>query len=229
MEGSTVIESLESRRMLAANTSISVTQSGTELKVIGSGIADRISVSENAGAVVVQTSHPGGPITTQTFGGITAIKISGNGGGDEIFYDGNSVGADIHGDASGINSGGSKGGSGGTGGGSDGGHGGNSKGGDQITVTDSGTGRSTVDGDGGQDVISLINGNKTVIYGGEGDDQVFVNTAGNVAAEALVYTEQGKDTVTVYAGTNTLDGGQGKDLLIELGGNNTYTNFEKVV
>ena len=221
-----MFEFLEVRRLLA----VQVSATGGVLVINGDKHANIINVIENNGAVHVETSTlPKGTITQRDFTGITAIKINGGGDDDVIFYDGNSVGADIHGDnaatGAGHNKGGSHGGRPSNGrnghGGSSGGTGGEGKGDDQITVTDNGTGTSTLDGDKGDDVLTVVRGNNTVVHGGDGQDQIFLQTSGDDTGSAIAFGEKGNDTFTVYAGTNTIDGGQGKDVVIELGGTNT--------
>ena len=200
-----MFESLETRRLLAVN----VDATGGVLTITGDKADNIINVTENLGAVHVETSSlPEGTITEQDFTGITAIKIIGAAGDDQIFYTGNSVGADIQGD--------NVSGNGGDAGG---------KGQDVISVDDEGTGSSTVNGGIGDDVITVLRGNNTHVNGGVGDDQIFINTSGDNTGSVIADGDQGKDTFTVYAGTNTIDGGQGKDTLIELGGTNTVSNL----
>src|ERR1043166_16084 len=158
-----MFESLEARKMLAAGPTIGV--SGGVLTVIGTKDNDRINVVEDGGTVVVEVTYGKNAsqfLTPPPFTGITAIKISGGNGDDVITYTGNTIGADIHGDANA--SGGSHGGSGGSGGG---------KGDDFITVSDNGTGASTLNGDNGDDDLVVLQGNttglSTVVFGGKGN------------------------------------------------------------
>jgi hypothetical protein len=217
-----MFEALEVRRLLAVQVSVT----GGLLVINGDKKPNLINVIENGGAVHVETSTlPKGAITQQDFTGITAIQINGGGDNDVIFYDGNSVGADIHGDNAAKNAaagnfsnrqGGSTGGTGNSGGGA--------KGNDQITVTDEGTGSSTINGDKGADVITVIRGNNTQVFGGDGKDQILLQTSGDDTGTAQAFGEKGDDVFTVYAGTNTIDGGAGKNEVIELGGTNTIIN-----
>src|SRR3954447_19984013 len=99
------VENLELRRLLSA--AVAVSGSGV-LTVNGNSADDQIAVTENNGAVTVAYTDKNGVFhdasgslgTTDgtSFSGITAIRINGGGGDDQIFYTGNSIGADIHGD-----------------------------------------------------------------------------------------------------------------------------------
>jgi hypothetical protein len=219
-----MIESLESRRLLAASPATAVLTAGV-LTVTGSKNNDVIVVAETSpGTVHVELNQV--PVD---FAGVTAIKISGMGGDDTITYTGQTIGADVHGDSAGATKGGSK--SGGSGGGSGG------KGNDFITIfDDNNTGASTVDGDKGNDTLhvyghSQLNASDTLstqVFGGDGDDFIYVNENGLSASRTMVFAEAGKDTVTVYGGVNTLSGGDGKDTLIELGGVNSSSGFEVI-
>ena len=225
-----MVENLETRRLLAA------VQTGTVLNINGTSGNDTINVIENNGSVLVEFNDTANP---QNFSGITAININGGNGGDTIYYLGNSIGANIHGDSGAGKTGGSHGsgsGSGGTGGGSGGG---STAGADFITVTDAGTGSSVVDGDGGDDDITTIAGNmtggRTTVYGGDGSDHIYINSDNGVnyttaVARTAIFAEGGKDTITVYDGQNTIDGGGGKDILItSVDAVNVVINVETVV
>jgi hypothetical protein len=242
-----MIQSLESRRLLSSTVAVN----GSTLTVNGSGADDSITVRETAGSVHVEYFDSSGTFQTQDVGGITAIQINGGGGSDQIFYTGDSIGADIHGDANGAttptNNGGGKGGSngankggsnkgnknnkGGSKGGSNGnggnGNGSNVAAGDFITVSDDGAGSSTVHGDAGNDNITLLHGNGTQLFGDEGNDLIFVNTAAQ-GGSASVDAGAGNDTITTYDGVNNINGGNGNDTLIDVGGmaTNTTTNVE---
>jgi hypothetical protein len=234
-----MIESLETRRLLA----VAVSASNGVLVINGDKNNNVINVIENSGAVHVETSTlPNGTITQQDFTGITAIKINGGAGADAIFYSGNSIGADIHGDNAGNGSdaknnkcgskngwnGGSSGGSGhdngnghGNGNGNGNGNGGAKAGNDQITVDDEGTGSTTVDGDRGADVLTIIKGNNTQVFGGDGNDQIFLDTSAEPDSTIVASGENGNDTFTTYGGHNTIHGGAGNDIVFDLGGVNT--------
>jgi len=242
-----MFETLETRRMLA----VSVTKVYGTLTINGDRKDNLITVVENNHNVRVETSTlPDGAITVRNFTGVYKIRINGAGdqmNGDVIFYQGNTVGAVIHGDVEGYGnhwSGGSSGGSGwyknnwkghcgGSNGGSTGGSGGETLGGgDFITVTDEGSGQSTVDGDQGNDAITVITGsacgNGTIVYGGTGNDAIYLNTGVGVyntgAAKTKVWAEAGNDTITVYDGTNYINGGSGVDTVIDFGGTNTVVS-----
>ncbi len=219
-----MFEFLETRRLLSTT---SVVQSGSSLTINGTSGNDTITVTESGHNVHVEYSTGNSGITATNYTGITKININGNNGNDSIFYIGNTVGADIHGDG-GQNGKGKNGGSHGSGSGSGGtsggtGASGTGAGADFITVTDAGTGSSVVDGDGGNDditsVASNMTGGRTTLYGGDGNDNIYVNTDNGVtystaAAKTQIYAEGGKDIITVYDGKNTIDGGGGKDVLI---------------
>jgi hypothetical protein len=243
-----MIQSLESRRLLSSTVAVN----GTELTVNGNGADDSITVRETGGNVHVEWVDSAGSPQAADIGGITAININGGGGSDQIFYTGDSIGANIHGDANGAttptnnggggkggskgankggsnkgnknNKGGSKGGSNGNGGG---GNGSNVAAGDFITVSDDGTGSSIVHGDAGNDNITLLHGNNTQLFGDQGNDLIFVNTAAQ-GGSASVDGGAGDDTITTYDGVNNINGGAGNDTLIDVGGlsTNTTTNVE---
>lgn len=232
-----MIESLEARRLLA------VSVSGTALLVNGTSGNDRITVVEDNHNVHVEISGADGVIVASDYTGITKININGNNGSDIITYTGNTVGADIHGDG-GMAGNGKTGGSHGSGSGSGGTHGGTGKtgtsaGADFITVTDAGTGSSIVDGDGGNDDITIVaanmTGGRTTVYGGDGADNIYINADNGVnyntaVARTAIYAEGGQDTITVYDGRNTVDGGGGKDVLItSVDAINVVINVETVI
>src|SRR4051794_40249644 len=79
-----------------------------------------------------------------TFGGITGIIIQGDAKTDRIFFKGNTVGAQIFA----------------------------SSGNDGITVSDTGTGSSDVEGEAGDDVITVLAAHDTVVNGGGGSDNI---------------------------------------------------------
>jgi hypothetical protein len=203
-----------------------VTVNGSTLNVNGNGANDTITVHEDVGSVHVEYTDAQANLITTDVGGITAIRINGGGGSDTINYFGNSIGADIHGgdgQTSGDGDGDSHKNDRGKGhqkaigrghhkGGSDD----NADGaaGDFITVSDDGTGSSTVHGDDGDDTITLLHGNNTQIFGDAGDDQIYVNTAAT-GGSANVNAGSGNDTITIYDGTNTVNGGTGNDTVLE--------------
>jgi Ca2+-binding RTX toxin-like protein len=219
--------------------------------VEGTGVKAN-NTPRTAGQVLVETSTlPNGVITSTEYSGITRIVINGNEGSDVIDFTGTTVGADIHGDNASANSNttsavstagkkGNKGGSnknGNKGGSKNGGDNGNGQpgtgdgaadGNDSISVNDSGTGSSIVNGDGGNDTITLLRGNNTAIFGGAGADTIFVDTTGDPSSSSNVDAGAGNDSVVVYGGTNTLNGGDGNDSLGNLGGTNTISGFESI-
>jgi hypothetical protein len=221
-----MFESLEQRRMLA----VAVSATSGVLTINGDKNVNLINVIEVGQNVHVETSNlPNGTITAQDFTGITTININGGAGNDVIFYDGDTVGATIHGDNAGKN------GNGGSTGGSGLSHSDNAgrKGDDQITVTDDGSAGSAVFGDRGNDVLTIVVGNNTSVSGGDGNDQIYLNTGLDPLdlAHGNTFTDagDGNDVITTYGGVNNILGGKGKDTLIDLGGTNTYSGIETVV
>jgi hypothetical protein len=183
--------------------SVSVTSSG-HLEIEGSGDDERITVYENPNLsqtphgthqVHVEFTDEDGNISHYDFNGIDEIEINSGGGDDQIFYTGHSVGADIE-----------------AGSGDDG-----------VAITDAGTGASRVEGNGGNDDIVIIaanaTGGKTVVRGGSGRDNIQGNTDNgsnrNTADSVIeIWGDDGDDTITLYDGTATIFGGNGKDILI---------------
>jgi len=80
-------------------------------------------------------------------------------------------------------------------------------------------GGSTVDAGGGNDTIVLLAANHTRASGGDGADVIQVNSAaigGGVnlsSAVAEIFGDKGNDTIYLFDGQNTVDGGAGKDTL----------------
>jgi Ca2+-binding RTX toxin-like protein len=194
-----MFENLEPRRMLAG-----VTQSYKDglLTIKGGSKVDQITVTENNGSVHVEvTSQTTGAITSTDWSGVTGINFTSGGSGDMLFYTGNSVGAVINGD----------------------------KGNDFITVADIGTGSSYVNAGGGDDTVVLIVGHGTTIHGGSGNDLIYVNTdAGSSyatdSAQVVVFGDKGNDTITLYDGVVTVNGGGGTDTIIDVGASTAYTS-----
>jgi hypothetical protein len=196
-----MLESLESRRMLSA--SISASLSGSTLTVTTGADGSFANVVEDHGTVLVENVTAG---TSTTFTGVTKIYINGQAKTDNLYYTGNSIGAVI--DANGgndniviadIGTGSSYA----TGNGGD----------DVITVIVGH--RSTLVGGGGNDLIYL-NTDTSGAYD-------------TVNAENFVYGDGGGDTFTAYNGINHIYGGGGDDTLIDLGGTNTVNSVENVV
>ena len=127
--------------------------------------------------------------TSQVFAGVTSIKIKCQAGTDKLYYTGNSIGASINGD------------------------GGN----DFIVVSDLGTGSSSANGDGGDDDLTIMYANNTTIIGEGGGDKLYIQASVGVG-ETWIYGLGGSDIVTVEAGINHIDGGGGKDMLIDVSG-----------
>jgi len=81
-------------------------------------------------------------------------------------------------------------------------------------------GHSVVDGGAGNDNIVLMAANHTRASGGDGADVIHVNSAaigGSVdlsSAVAEIFGDKGNDTIYLFDGENTVNGGAGKDTLI---------------
>ncbi|HEX8522381.1 MAG TPA: hypothetical protein VF669_09005 [Tepidisphaeraceae bacterium] len=142
------------------------------------------------------------------FNEVKSISFWGNGGDDTLLYRGNSIGAQIRG------------------------NGGN----DVITVVDSGTGASDVDGEAGTDTIIVSQAHNTKVSGGSGDDTIYVNadakpvasvdengvvtwslapSAASLASSiCIVDAGSGNDTIVVYDGKVTINGGAGNDSVL---------------
>jgi Ca2+-binding RTX toxin-like protein len=80
-------------------------------------------------------------------------------------------------------------------------------------------GHSVVDGGAGNDTITILAANHTRASGGDGTDLIQVNSAaigGGVnlsSAVAEIFGDKGNDTIYLFDGQNTVDGGAGKDSL----------------
>jgi len=73
-----------------------------------------------------------------------------------------------------------------------------------------------------------LHSHDSFIYGGDGDDRIYLN-ARDLSETSNVFAEGGRDIVTAYGGTNYIDGGDGYDTLINLGGNNAAVGFETII
>ncbi len=199
-----MIERLEGRRLLAFTAMLN----NGNLDIKGGTGSNDLQVLENNGHVTVFDN------TTNTspsaeFDGVTGIKITGNTGNDTILYRGNTVGAVVRGNS----------------------------GSDTITVRDEGTGSSDIDGESGNDNLIVVIGHRTHVTGGSGDDIIQISTGavnGNpdmldfANAETIIFAGSGNDTITIWDGKNTVNGGSGYDVVYDNGGTNTYTNVEVV-
>jgi Ca2+-binding RTX toxin-like protein len=199
-----MIEQLEGRRLLA----FTATLSNGSLNIRGAGDSNDLQVVENQGQVtIIDNSTNSSP--SALFNGVTGIQLWGNTGNDKLLYRGNSIGANIR----------------------------SNSGADEITVRDEGTGSSDVDGEADNDNIIVVIGHGTHVSGGSGDDTIQVSTGAinnnpdmlNFAnAETIVLAGSGNDTITIWDGQNTINGGAGYDVVYANGGNNTYTKVEVV-
>ncbi len=129
--------------------------------------------------------------TDVTYTGVTKLNINLGGGNDTLLYNGNSIDAQISG----------------------------GDGADFISVEDSGTANSNVQGGDDNDVITLVHANKTFVDAGAGNDTIYINTGftadpseyNYASAEATVKAGNGDDTIWVYAGKSTINGQGGND------------------
>lgn len=156
-----------------------------------------LSVTGGSGDTIINVLENAGNVkvenvaagTSQVFAGVTSIKITGQAKNDTIFYTGNTIGAVINGNG----------------------------GDDFIVVSDTGTGSTYASGDGGSDDIVIQYANNTTIVGDGGSDQLYVQASVGVG-ETWIYGLGGSDIITVEAGINHIDGGGGKDILIDVSG-----------
>jgi Ca2+-binding RTX toxin-like protein len=235
-------ESLEKRRLLAvaigsltanedAGGKLTVqggTATGDNMVVIEAGAAQpgdaetEFINSLPAGSVVVRDTFNN---VEQVFSGVTQVQIDGRKGNDSIVWHGKTLNATVQGGS----------------------------GADAIWVDDSGTGSSKALGGNGNDNIRVIRANNSFVDAGAGDDYVEVNSivyatemvdngdgtfssldGGALAAslaneKCTVKAGDGNDTIKLFSGASTIDGGGKVDLLLdESGGYATYstTNVE---
>jgi hypothetical protein len=194
-----MVEHLEIRRLLSA--AITAEQSGNVLSVVGGSDAHTINIFE-------RTDAPDGTVTvedvsagtSQTFTGISIVEVNGSAGADSIFMTGRTIDFDCNGNG----------------------------GGDSLVISDTGTGSSRVSGDGDDDDITILAANATTVVGDGGGDKLYVQESVGTG-ETFLYGLGGSDVITTYAGINHIDGGGGKDLLIDLGGVNDFTSVETTV
>jgi hypothetical protein len=128
----------------------------------------------------------------QPFTGVATVKFDGSVANNRVFFSGYTVAATLLG-------------GGGT---------------DEIVVDDAGTASSLANGEGSDDIITILHANNTTIIGDGGGDQLYVNPsvadAGPGNQTAYVYGMGGNDVLTVYAGKVFVDGGSGgQDTLID--------------
>jgi Ca2+-binding RTX toxin-like protein len=99
-----------------------------------------------------------------------------------------------------------------------------------VTGYDMATGgHSVIDAGAGNDTIVLLAANHTRATGGDGADLIQVNSAaigGGVnlsSAIAEIFGDKGNDTIYLFDGQNTVDGGAGKDSLYVAAGVDSVT------
>jgi hypothetical protein len=138
---------------------------------------------------VVVRDNPTG--TEEAFTGVTNVTFSGLAGADRVFFTGHTVDSQING-----------------GGGSD-----------VITVSDEGTGTSTVNGEGADDQITVLYANDTKVIGDGGGDEILIQPSVNDSfgtKTTYIYGMGGNDRIIIYAGINYVNGGAGgQDTLID--------------
>lgn len=196
-----MIESLETRRLLAAGLTSS--QVGGVVSVNGGSDAHVINIFE-------RTDAPAGTVTVEdvnagtstTYSGVTKVDFHGQAGTDTVFMSGSTVAYNAKG------------------------NGGN----DFLVISDLGTASSKISGDGGDDDLTILAANNTTIIGEGGGDKLYVEASVG-SGETWIYGLGGSDIITVEAGINHIDGGGGKDILIDVSGGtavNILTSVETV-
>ena len=182
-----MLENLEDRRMLASGSTVTLVAG--VLTVTGGTSADYISVSEDGGNVRVSYYDTAGNFHDGTaagdnFSGVTAINIDGGKKDDTIFYSGNTIGAKVNGGASGA---------------------------DSITITDAGTGSSTVHGGNKADSILVLDGNNTQVFGDDDNDLIEITDGGGSDVDG----GKGDDYIKVVIANQTnVVGGSGNDTIL---------------
>jgi Ca2+-binding RTX toxin-like protein len=216
-----MIESLEARRLLAASVTI---DAGGKLSVQGGSKGFNDIIVAEAGTAnfvdlgLVANPGPGTVYYKLTYHdpvngdivfegektGVTQVNINGRNEGSNISFAAVSLNSQIQG-GSGV---------------------------DYIVVNDSGTGSSKVTAGKGNDLVQVVQSNKTFVDAGDGADTIIINSAvdpdlddDSAGFEALVVqlaselttvkAGGGDDVIIVYDGKVTLDGGGGIDELIK--------------
>jgi Ca2+-binding RTX toxin-like protein len=180
---------------------------------VNQGYPGYYEVSGDDGPDVISISVSGADSTFTldgvTYGGVAYVSVFGNGGDDVIAV---AVGDGPVGTS--IHAG---------------------PGNDDVTLT----GGGAVWGDGGDDILRINNSRRGELYGGSGDDRMYISGA---CPDAEIHGDQGNDTVDASAsslgvyvfgdqGGDTLlgsqyddqfDGGQGSDLMFGSAGNDIF-------
>ena len=183
-----MIESLETRRLLASGLTSS--QAGGVVSVSGGSDGHTVNIFE-------RTDSPNGTVTVEdvnagtstTYSGVTKVDFQGQSGTDTVFLSGRTVAYDAHGNG----------------------------GDDFLVISDMGTASSKLSGDGGDDDMTILAANNTTIIGDGGGDHLYVEASVGTG-ETWIYGLGGNDIITVEAGINHIDGGGGKDTLIDVSG-----------
>lgn len=211
-----MIESLETRRLLSATVTATVTGDGT-LLVQGTDAAETINVNQlpDGTVGVGGTDGAGASYDLGTFAGVKLVRILAKGGDDFVQFSGQSVASIIDGgdgnDNIAVQDQGCVGSAV---------FGGN--GSDTIIVDNSsfdanfntvaGKAITTVDGGNENDAIILLSGSKGVIAGGNGDDSITVlGIDGTQKAFAIVDGGNGNDGLIAINADVIYNGGNGND------------------
>jgi hypothetical protein len=173
-----MIESLESRRLLATN--IAITQTGGALDVVGGSDGSTVTVIEGYDTVAGHVKVVDGSNNNETtYTNVTSISITGQAKTDHIFYTGISIGAVINSGA----------------------------GDDEIVINDNGEGAAAghtyADGGGGDDDLIVIDSNRTTVLGGGGSDLLVLNSdVSQITSDSEIwaYGLGGSDVFDIYGG-----------------------------
>jgi len=222
-------ESLEARRLLTVTVNfgdgVTATQSGSGTLTVKAGANTtgmNVNVIENGisqtqggaqvglGNVLVQDLNTFEEYVFQNVNITKFIAIQGGHGNDTLNYDGTTTRAQITGGS----------------------------GNDNINITDRGAaGGSTMDGSKGDDVLAVVFSHHSTVTGGDGDDMILVNsscqygcTIADPAAGDLIVVNagNGNDTIIVYDGNATVDGGKNIDTLDVYTSNGANVSFKNV-
>jgi len=150
-----------------------------------------LTVTGGPNTNTINVNETGGSVSVEddavnigTFPGITGIVIQGGAKDDRVFFKGNSVGAKVFAGS----------------------------GNDQLTVSDTGSGASRVDGEAGDDIVTVLAAHNTEVNGGGGSDDIEI-AASVGSGHTIVHGLGGGDRITTRAGTNDLWGDGGNDQL----------------
>jgi len=222
-------DTLEARRLMSTVNfadGMVATQSGSGTLTIkgGASMAMNVNVIENGisqtqggvevglGNVLVQDLNTFQEYVFTHVNAQKFVNIQGQKPGETINWDGTSLRANILGGS----------------------------GSDMINITDRGAGGSKADGGKGDDIVNVVFSHHATISGGSGNDVLIVNsscqydcTIGEPAAGDMIVVNggNGNDTIIVYDGNATVDGGGAFDTLfvdVTNGANVSFKNVEAV-